>query len=277
MNDAIDRIEAAQKQDKEIGLKLGMSVLDNYIHVFGSKLMLLAGRPGMGKTSLALSIAKHLAIGGHKIGFLSIEMDKESIADRLLSDESNINSLFFYSKGSLDKRAYQDLTDASGFLAGLPILVDDAECQVEDVKRKCRKMKRMGVEMIFIDQLSKIRGQAGASKFDQYSDNCSEIALLKKELRMPIMLLCQLNRDVEKRQDKRPTLSDLKQTGMLEEDADMVFLLFRPGYYEALENPGGNADQSVTQIILAKNRQGEKGVENNVVFNAKRGMFRMCR
>jgi replicative DNA helicase len=127
----------------------------------------------------------------------------------------------------------------------------------------------MGCEIILIDQLSKIRGLPGQSKFEQYSDNCSAIALIKKELRIPIVLLCQLNRNVEQRSDKRPELSDLKQTGMIEEDADMVLLIYRPGYYDE------NVDQSVTDIILAKNRQGARGVEQQVLFNAKRMMFEL--
>jgi replicative DNA helicase len=130
-------------------------------------------------------------------------------------------------------------------------------------------MKKMGCELIFIDQLSKIRGLPGQSKFEQYSDNCSSIALIKKELRIPIVLLCQLNRNVEQRSDKRPELADLKQTGMIEEDADMVLLIYRPGYYNQ------DVDQSITDIILAKNRQGAKGVEQQVLFNAKRMMFEL--
>lgn len=270
MHSAIDRIEAAQKHGNMIGLKLGMPILDGISQVFGSKLMLLAGRPGMGKTALSLSIAKHLAMQGHKVGFLSIEMDKESLADRLLSGEANVNNLCFYAQESISLQSMTSITDASSFLSTLPIFIDDAECKINDVERKCRKLKKLGCEIIFIDQLSKIKGQPGQSKFDQYSDNCSSIAILKKELRIPIMLLCQLNREVEKRNDKEPQLSDLKQTGMLEEDADMVFLLYRPGYYNDAEG------QEKTKIILAKNRQGAKGVETNVFFNAKRGMFQMC-
>ncbi|HCY85932.1 MAG TPA: replicative DNA helicase [Desulfobacteraceae bacterium] len=266
---AVERIEAAQKQETELGLKLGMPTLDNFIQVFGSKLMILAGRPGMGKTALALSIAKHLAWQRVKVGFLSIEMDKESLADRILSGESNINAMCFYAKDTIKGRLWQDITDAASALHDLPLYVDDAECKIQDVERKCRKLKRMGCQMIFIDQLSKIKGQAGQSKFDQYSDNCSAIALLKKELRIPIMLLCQLNRNTETRQDKRPEMADLKQTGMIEEDADMVFLLYRPGYYNE------NIHQANTEIILAKNRQGAKGVEQQVFFNDKRGMFQM--
>jgi len=215
-----------------------------------------------------------MALNGVKVGFLSIEMDRDQLAERLLGHEANVNTLCFYARESLTPGSMTDLMDAAGALARLPLYVDDADCKIQDVERKCRKMKKMGCEVIFIDQLSKIRGEdSRKSKFETYTDNCSAIALLKKELRLPIFLLCQLNRNVEQRSDKRPMLSDLKQTGMLEEDADMVFLLYRPGYYEADNDPG--ADQSRTDIILAKNRQGACGVEQNVLFNAKRAMFEM--
>jgi replicative DNA helicase len=269
MSDAITRIEDAQNRQIDIGLCLGMPTLDPLMQVFGSKLIIIAGRPGMGKTALALSIAKRLAERGTSAGFLSIEMDKESLCDRLLGHAANVNPLLFYAKESLKSRTITQIGECAEQLSELPIYIDDADCKIQDVERKCRKFKKMGCEIIFIDQLSKIRGKARQSKFEQYSDNCSTIALLKKELRIPIVLLCQLNRNVEQRQDKRPELSDLKQTGMIEEDADICLLIYRPGYYDK------NIGQAVADIILAKNRQGARAVEQQVLFNAKRMMFEM--
>jgi len=269
MHATLDRIEKAQSSEDLIGFNLGMPTLDNFTHISGSKLLLIAGRPGMGKTALALSIARYLAYRGTKVGFLSIEMDKESLSDRLMSIESNVNSLCFYAKDSLSPEAKRDISNAASSLSTLPIYIDDADCKIQDVERKCRKFKQMGCQIIFIDQLSKIRGLPGQKKFETYTDNCASIALLKKELRIPIGLLCQLNREVEKRNEKIPTMSDLKQTGMLEEDADLIYLLFRPGYYD------DNTDQSRTDIILAKNRQGSTGVEQQVIFKKKRGMFEL--
>jgi replicative DNA helicase len=267
MLDALDRIEKAQTQEKTMGMQFGMPTLDIFSNIFGSKLFLIAARPGMGKTALALSIARHLAKQQIKVGFLSIEMDKESLSDRLLSIESDVNALCFYAKESLSKQSKQTIDDAANYLSTLPIYIDDADCKIQDVERKCRKLKKLGCEIIFIDQLSKIKGDSKKSKFEIYTDNCAAIALLKKELRMPIGLLCQLNRNVEARSDKIPEMSDLKQTGMLEEDADLIFFIFRPGYYDKKK------DEAQTQIILAKNRQGAKGVEEKVLFNKKRGMF----
>ena len=267
----LDRIETVQTSDAEIGHKLGLPKLDVLIQLFGSILAIIAGRPGMGKTAFALSLALYLAKRSVKVGFLSLEMDKESLFDRLLSILSNINSLKFYRKNALTGEDFQALNKAAGILSELPIFIDDGQCDIHGIGRKCRKLKKMGCEIIFIDQLSKIKnlGPANRTKFEIYSDHCSAIAMLKKELRTPIFLLSQVNRELEKRHDKRPTLSDLKLTGSLEEDADLVFFLFRPGYYDK------TISLSRTEIILAKNRQGATGVEYQLTFNFKRGMFEL--
>jgi replicative DNA helicase len=269
MNETLERIEKAQVKKEDLNLDIGLPTIGHLLQIFGSRLVIIAGRPGMGKTALALSMAKYLAEHGTKIGFLSIEMDKETLADRVLSIESDINVLKFYKRKKLETEETERLMIGAEFLSNLPILIDDAECNIEDVKRKCRKLKKQGCRVIFIDQLSKIRGEVKDEQYTQYTKNCNEIALMKKELRLPIFLLSQLNRKVEDRNNKTPTLSDLKQTGALEEDADAVFLLYRPGYYDR------EIDGSKTQIILAKNRHGGTGVENQVVFKEKRGMFKL--
>lgn len=269
MEDAVRRIRQAQTTSIAAGVNFGFTLLDPMLHIAGSKLCLIAGRPGIGKTALALSMAKSAARQDIKTGIISIEMDKESLADRLLSMESDINSLCFYAQNSISDNSLLKLEESAYSLSSLPILIDDGQCTIEDVKRKCRKMKKAGCELLFIDQLSKISGDRNKKKYDLYTDNCNDIALLKKELHIPIFLLCQINRELEKRSDKTPTLADLKQTGALEEDADIVFLVHRPGYYDHA------IDASLATIILAKNRQGATGEDTTVNFNIKRGMFRL--
>ena len=269
MQDAQDRIEAAQNAEFELGLNFGMPKLDKYMQVWGSKLILLAGRPGMGKTSLALSIAVSLGYQEKETGFLSIEMDKEQFADKMLSAESNVNSMIFYARQSINRDGMRAIDNAAQSLATLPIHIDDSECGLEDVKRKCRKLKKIGCEIIFIDQLSQISYERGLKAYHGISKNCTEIKQLTKELRIPIVLLCQLNRNVESRDNKRPNLGDLAETGRLEQDADMILFLYRDGYYDE------NVDESCTEIILAKNRQGDKGTENGVLFKKNRGMFQL--
>ncbi len=266
---AVDRIEKAQASKIKIGLNFGMPKLDKYMQNWGSKLILLAGRPGMGKTSLALSIAKYLGYQGDSSGILSIEMDKEQYVDKMISVEADVNSMGFYINGFLSKKSLDDIDMAVGVLSDLPITINDSESSLDDVKRRCRKFKKMGKKIIIIDQLSQIRYEKGLSPYIGISKNCTAIKQLTKELNIPILLLVQLNRELEKRHNKRPIMSDLAETGRLEQDADMILFLYREGVYDS------EVDQSRTEIILAKNRQGEKGVEKQVVFIKKRGMFQM--
>ncbi len=269
MLEAVERIEKAQTSEHQIGLRFGMPKLDQYMQIWGSKLILLAGRPGMGKTALAVSIAVNLAFQGHKVGFLSIEMDSHQLADRMLSAESNINSMIFYANNSIGTKGMQTLNDSADLLSQLPILFDDSECGLEDIKRKCRKFKKEGCELVIVDQLSQISYEKGLKPYIGISKNCTAIKQLTKELKTPILLLTQLNRELEKRADKRPIMSDLAETGKLEQDADIIAFLYREGVYDK------NVDESVTEIILEKNRQGEKGVERRVLFNKKRGSFKL--
>lgn len=273
---ATERIKESQEGNVSPGLDIGLPVLGRAMHIAGSKLVIVAARPGMGKTGLMLSMAKFLALQGIRSTILSLEMDADELMDRLLSDEADINNLCFYAPGMIGKKGMADLDMAAGNLSCLPIFIDDTPCRsIQDIERRSRKAKRDGSQVVFIDQLSKVPYPRGMGSFEGYTLNCNRIASLKKELRLPIVLLSQLNRELEKRQDKTPSLSDLKQTGALEEDADIILLLYRPGYYEKLANPKSNPDQSRTDIICAKNRAGATGVEQKVLFNAKRGMFRM--
>ena len=156
-------------------------------------------------------------------------------------------------------------------MSDLPIIVNDSSANIDDVKRRCRKFKKMGCKIIIIDQLNQISYEKGTLPYIGISKNCSELKQLTKELRLPILLLCQLNRSLESRDNKRPTKADLAETGRLEQDADMIMFLFREGYYK--KNKRDFIDPSITEIELAKNRQGETAVEYQVVFNKKRGMF----
>ncbi|HEX9972278.1 MAG TPA: DnaB-like helicase C-terminal domain-containing protein [bacterium] len=268
--EAISRIKSAQVNISK-GLRFGFPVLDNALYIAGSKLIIIAGRPGMGKTALMLSIAKFLALHDVESAILSLEMDKESLIDRLLSEESDINALCFYAKESIGSNSMTDLENAAGRLSYLPMFVDDAGCKIQDIERKCRRAKKLGAKIIFIDQLSKISFPASMTDFQGYTRNCNRIADLKKELRLPIVLLCQISRKLEERVNKVPMLSDLKHTGAIEEDADIVFFVHRPGVYD----PDETGDLEKTEIHLSKNRNGATGIERKITFNTKRSMFRM--
>jgi len=237
---------------KMIGLKTGFYSLDLLTGgLFGSKLIIIAARPRVGKTALMLNIAKNIASDGHKVGIFSIEMDKEALLDRQIASLSGINSIRL-ATGKLGNADWESINEAAGKIYQYPIYVDDTGgLTIQEIKRRSRKMVKKGIEIIFIDQLSKIRGGQGKSEYEQRSFIVNELATLKKELRMPIVLLAQINRKADDASDKRPTLSALKSTGSLEEDADMVLLGNRPFLYTKDPKDEGKATWEI-----AKHRDG---------------------
>jgi replicative DNA helicase len=226
----------------------------------------------MGKTAFAVTCMRNLSHLGVACGFLSIEMGRQEILNRWLSMETGINSMKFFQYQGLNEYELQKIDEAAKEMTNWNIQIDDTgSVGIEDVERKCRKMVRNGARILFIDQLSKIRGKTG-DQFRDYTTNCNRIADLKKELEIPIFLLSQLNRELEKRNDKRPTLADLKNTGALEEDADAVIFLFRPEYYEKDEHKKA-AIKAQAEVHIAKNRNGTCFLDNKIEFQHVRGMF----
>jgi len=235
-----------------VGLKTGFYSLDLLTGgFFGSKLIIIAARPRVGKTAIMLNIAKNIASCGHKVGIFSVEMDKEALMDRLIASISGINSIRL-ATGKIGDRDWRDIHDAAEKIYSLPIYIDDTGgLTIQELKRRARKMVKKGIEIIFIDQLSKLRGGQGRSEYEQRSFIVNELATLKKELRMPVVLLAQINRKADDRPDKRPTLSDLKSTGSLEEDSDIILLGNRPFLYTRNPNDEGKATWEI-----AKHRDG---------------------
>lgn len=268
----IDNIKKVNATEKERSLVLGFPRLDRVLNIEGSKLIVVAGRPAMGKTAFAVTCMRNLSRLGVACGFLSIEMGQEEILNRWLSMETGINSMKFYQYHGLDQWEIEQLEQAAKEMSTWNIQIDDTgSVGIEDVERKTRKMVRNGAKIVFIDQLSKIRGKTG-DQFKDYTTNCNRIADLKKELCIPIFLLSQLNRELEKRTDKRPTLADLKNTGALEEDADAVIFLFRPEYYEKDDHKKA-AIKDHAEIAIAKNRNGMCITDTQVKYECQRGMF----
>ena len=271
----INSIINTVRTERERNLLLGFPMLDKVLNISGAKLIIIAGRPAMGKTAFALTCMRNLSRLGVQSGFLSIEMGKDEILKRWFSMETGINSMKFYQYQGLSETEIERLTLVAESMREWKIQIDDTgSVGIEDVERKCRKMKKAGAQVLFIDQLSKIRGKSG-DQFKDYTINCNRIADLKKELETPIFLLSQLNRELEKRADKRPTLADLKNTGSLEEDADSVIFLYRPEYYEKNEVKKAEMKQ-LAEVNVAKNRNGACYCDKKIRFDHNRSMFYQC-
>lgn len=271
----LERLEKANISEESTGYRLGFPNIDKRLRVKDGKLIIIAGRPKMGKTSLAVTMAKNLDRIRVKVGFLSIEMPESEIMDRWLSMESGVDSSKLGKYGQLDKRELQDLNDAGAVFYDSGILIDETgSLDIVDVERKCRKLKQMGAQVIFVDQLSQIgnrqikAGEATAL----YSENCTRLARLKKELKLPVFLLHQLNRDVKNRSNKEPIVSDLKQTGKIEEDADAVLFIHRPEEYE--EKPEDKEIlKGLAVLSLALNRSGPTYRDAKVKFQHETTYF----
>ena len=240
------------------GVPSGLIDLDNMTSGFHpGELIIVAGRPGMGKTALALSMGRNAAIDYNKgIGMFSLEMSNHQLAMRLLCAEGRVDS-HLVRTGKLPKKQWQNLTYAVGELAEAPIYLDDTPgMSVLEVRAKSRRLKaEKDVGLIIVDYLQLMSGPRGAeSRQQEISQISRSLKNLAKEINVPIVALSQLSRAVESRSDRRPQLSDLRESGAIEQDADLVMFLYRPWVYSQNDDDKGKAD-----IIIAKQRNGPTG------------------
>ena len=240
----------ANKDHKRINT--GFYELDSLIGgLRGGKFVVIGARPRIGKTSIALTMARYMAERDTMVGFIELEMDKEDLDDRWLSSITGINVLKLQSCQHLRKEEWGVIVEQSAIKSDWPIIVNDAGgMTIAAVKRVARRMKKMGCKIIFIDQLSKIIGNRRKSKYEETTEIVNDIDGLKKELRMPIILLAQINRQATARKDQVPMIEDLKNTGAIEEDTDIVLILHRASVYNAEEDP------TLAQLEIAKCRGG---------------------
>ena len=249
----ISQIEKMSKEGRPMGIQIGFSSFDYLTGgLKGSKFIIIAARPRIGKTALMLNVTNNIAASGHKVGIFSIEMEKEELIDRQISSKSGVNLTKLTSGRGITPDDWATIHSAAETIYNYQIVIDDTGgLRLQELKRRARQMLKDGVEIIFIDQLSKIRGGKGNSEYEKRSYIVNEIAILAKELRIPVCLLAQINRKLEDRQNKKPTLGDLKSTGSLEEDADIILLGHRD--YEYTKN---EEDMHHAEWELAKNKQG---------------------
>ena len=224
-----------------------------------SDLIIVAGRPGMGKTALALNIAKNAAVDANiPVALFSLEMSKEQLSMRMLSSEARIDSSRLRS-GFISQDDWIKITDAAGVLTHAPIFIDDsANITAFEIRAKSRRLKMENdVGLIIIDYIQLMRGPVSAERRDlEISEISRSLKALAKELNVPVVALSQLNRKLEERSDKRPQLADLRESGALEQDADIVTFIYRDELYNKDEN---NPNKGKAEIILAKQRNGPTG------------------
>ncbi len=256
--DVYDRLnELALRGDDIPGLSTGFRDLDRQLAGLNkSDLLIIAGRPGMGKTSMALNLVLNVARKSLDkcVAFFSLEMSREQLAMRLLSSESFVDNRKLLT-GKLDDEEWGKLGIASSALSQMDIRVDDNPAvTVTDMNAKCRRIENLGMVIIDYLQLMSGGGRPGDNRVTIVSEISRSLKIMAKELNVPVICLSQLSRASESRTDKRPLLSDLRESGAIEQDADEVIFLYRDDYYnENTEEP------NVAELIVAKNRHGETG------------------
>jgi replicative DNA helicase len=256
--DHLGKISGADR-DKYLGAKSGFSDLDNIITGLNkSDLLIIAARPGMGKTSFALNMATNVCrhSANKEVVIFSLEMSKEQLATRMLSSESLVNSGSLMT-GRISGEEWGKLAKGAERLSHMEIYLDDtAGITVVQMKAKLRRMKNLG--LVIIDYLQLMNsGRKIDNRVNEISEITRQLKLMAKELNVPVITLSQLSRSVESRQDKRPVLSDLRESGSIEQDADIVMFLYRDGYYNKQAE-----DLTLSECIVAKNRHGETGTVN---------------
>ena len=257
INEAYDRFGKISGPDKEryIGAKTGFANLDTLTSGLNkSDRIIIAARPGMGKTSFAMNIAVNVAKHSKDkdVAVFSLEMSREQLASRLLSSEAKIDSRVLRS-GMIPDDDWVRLATSAGYLSNLPIYIDDAGgITVQQMKAKLRKRKNLGLVVIDYLQLMDSNSKSD-NRVVIISEITRQIKIMAKEFDVPVILLSQLSRNTEQRTDKRPQLSDLRESGSIEQDADIVLFLYREAYYKEEEN------KNIAQCIVAKNRHGEQG------------------
>ncbi|MEX2624833.1 MAG: replicative DNA helicase [Acidimicrobiia bacterium] len=255
--EAIEHIEALEANGAEItGLSTGFVDLDKKLAgLQKANLVVIAGRPSMGKSALTLNVATHIAGTGKVVAIFSLEMAKEEVVQRILSSVGKVESSKLRT-GQLGNQ-WDRLVSAANRMYKTPIYVDDSSVvMVTDIRAKCRRLKRVkGLDLVVVDYLQLMQGSTRENRQQEIAEISRGLKNLARELEVPIIAVSQLNRSVESREDRRPRLSDLRESGALEQDADVVVFIYRHEYY----HPDDIEKRGTAEIIIAKHRAGATG------------------
>ena len=272
LNEALNDIDRLSQQSEDItGLPTGYREFDKMTAgLQPDNLIILAARPAVGKTAFALNIAQNVATTTDtSVAIFSLEMSAESLVNRMLCAEGSINANHLRT-GQLDEGEWQNLIVAMGALSNTSIFIDDTPgIKMAEIRAKCRRLakEKGNLGLVVIDYLQLIEGSNKESRQQEVSEISRQLKKLAKELGVPILALSQLSRGVEQRQDKRPVLSDIRESGSIEQDADIVAFLYRDDYYERGESKSDddendeplNQDVGEVELIIEKNRAGARG------------------
>ena len=259
LNDVMEQLAKLTAGSEPPGLSTGLSAVDRKINGLNkSDLLLLAARPGMGKTSMALNVALSAAkASGKTVAIFSLEMSKEQLVTRLLANEGLIENTRL-ATGNLRESDWEKIAQAASVLNQTNIRIDDNPLlTVADMNAKCRRLENLGLVVIDYLQLMTSaggKGYSGENRQQAVADISRTLKIMAKELQVPVLCLSQLSRANEKREDKRPMLSDLRESGAIEQDADIVMFLYRDDYYNE-----DSEKRNIAECIVAKNRHGETG------------------
>ncbi len=266
--------EIQQHRGVLTGVPTGFRDLDKITNgLQRSDLVLIAARPSMGKTAFTLNVAQNAAIQSKKnVAFFSLEMSKEQLVNRMLASVSGI-SLNKLRIGSVDENDWEALVRASVDMDSAPLYIDDTPgLTAQDMRSKLRRLKvERGLDLVIVDYIQLMQGsnsKSGENRQQEISEISRSLKLIARELNVPVIALSQLSRSVESRTDKRPILSDLRESGSLEQDADIVAFLYREKYYDEHTDLG-----DITEVIIKKHRNGELG-KVHLMFQGELTRFR---
>ena len=258
LTESFDRIDELHKDKGSIrGVPTGFRDLDNLLAgLQPSDLVILAARPSMGKTSLALNIAQHIAtVEGIPVAIFSLEMSKEQLSDRLICNEAHLDS-WKLRTGNLDDSDFPKIGQAMASLADAPLWIDDSSgINVLEMRTKARRLQaEHGLGLVVVDYIQLISGNGSNNRVEEVSDISRSLKGLARELNVPVIALSQLSRAVENRPSRIPQLADLRESGSIEQDADVVIFIYREDYYEQDTERKNSAD-----ILIRKHRNGPTG------------------
>lgn len=271
--DVFTKLEEASNSHGLSGIPTGFYDLDKMTAgLHDSDLVLVAGRPAMGKTAFMLNIARHAAVRERvPVAIFNLEMSKQQLATRMLSTESGVESEKLRN-GDLADSDWTKIAEGMSVLSGAPIYFDDStDVSVQSIRAKCRKLKmEKDIKLVFVDYLQLMQGRTGKSdsRAQEVGDISRSLKVMARELNVPVIVGSQVNRELEKRADKRPMLSDLRESGSIEQDADIVMFLYRDEVYNAETEFKG-----VAEVIVAKHRNGATGT-CNLIFDAEHSAFK---